>query len=922
MVRWLERGLNLRPGDLGRGALLCSCLFLIITSYVVGKVAGDALFLARFNARQLAYADICSAFVVAVVIAAYVRFGRRLSVLKLLVSSMLFFASNCALFWVLSYTYRPAWLYPVFYVWVKTFGVLAPAQIWTLANYVLTTREAKRVFGLIGGGAISGWIFAGFFSRTIAKLFGTESLLAGMACFLLVCAILIVFVWRSGRVTLGEDEELASHAVESGPASLRESLQLVFSSPYLRAIAGVICVSNLVTNLTMWQFRAIAQQVLVHKDALAVFFGEFNLYAGVASLCFQLLLTTRLLRRFGIGKALFVLPLAVLAGSVGLLAVGTLAAVVALKGTDQVLRYSVDKSTAELLYLPLPSRLKIQVKWFIDTVIWRMGDTLAGLTVLVFATWLRLPVVTLSWVVLGWISCWLLAVFVARREYVLSLKDCVGRHRLELEQLSTPVLDRETSDLLAARLTASDPNDILYALGLFEAERRRAVHPAIRGLLQHSAPEVRRKALSILSSASDKAALPQVERMVRDADLTVRTEALLFLARHTHVDPLSRIQEVGDFPDFSVRSAMVAYLARPGEAQNLTAARHLLEAMANEPGAENQRTRLEAARLLGILPDCFDPLLSKLLADADTEVAREAIRAAGILRKRRLVPDLLDQLHKPAVATDAQNALAEFGDVILGTLGDHLSDNSVPLDVRRAIPAVLVRIATPAAARVLMENLLQSDTQLRFHVISALNKLHRQHPEINRDIQLLETVLLAEVLGHYRSYQILHLLDTGEERHFSDALRESMNQELERIFRLLGLLYPHVDAHSAYLGLQSKSASVHDNALEFLDNVLKAQLRDLLVPLLDGRVTVAERASKASRLIRVGMDKPEEAILALISSDDPWLRSCGAYAIGSLGIKSLEDKLNDCLNHADPLLRETARAAKLRLGTQSESAKA
>ena len=922
MVRWLERGLNLRPGDLGRGALLCSCLFLIITSYVVGKVAGDALFLARFNARQLAYADICSAFVVALVISAYVRFGRKLSVVKLLVSSMVFFASNCALFWVLSYTYRPAWLYPVFYVWVKTFGVLAPAQIWTLANYVLTTREAKRVFGLIGGGAISGWIFAGFFSRTIAKLFGTESLLAGMACFLLVCAILIVFVWRSGRVTLGEDEELASHAVESGPASLRESLQLVFSSPYLRAIAGVICVSNLVTNLTMWQFRAIAQQVLVHKDALAVFFGEFNLYAGVASLCFQLLLTTRLLRRFGIGKALFVLPLAVLAGSVGLLAVGTLAAVVALKGTDQVLRYSVDKSTAELLYLPLPSRLKIQVKWFIDTVIWRMGDTLAGLTVLVFATWLRLPVVTLSWVVLGWISCWLLAVFVARREYVLSLKDCVGRHRLELEQLSTPVLDRETSDLLAARLTASDPNDILYALGLFEAERRRAVHPAIRGLLQHSAPEVRRKALSILSSASDKAALPEVERMVRDADLTVRTEALLFLARHTHVDPLSRIQEVGDFPDFSVRSAMVAYLARPGEAQNLTAARHLLEAMANEPGAENQRTRLEAARLLGILPDCFDPLLSKLLADADTEVAREAIRAAGILRKRRLVPDLLDQLHKPAVATDAQNALAEFGDVILGTLGDHLSDNSVPLDVRRAIPAVLVRIATPAAARVLMENLLQSDTQLRFHVISALNKLHRQHPEINRDIQLLETVLLAEVLGHYRSYQILHLLDTGEERHFSDALRESMNQELERIFRLLGLLYPHVDAHSAYLGLQSKSASVHDNALEFLDNVLKAQLRDLLVPLLDGRVTVAERASKASRLIRVGMDKPEEAILALISSDDPWLRSCGAYAIGSLGIKSLEDKLNDCLNHADPLLRETARAAKLRLGTQSESAKA
>jgi HEAT repeat protein len=68
------------------------------------------------------------------------------------------------------------------------------------------------------------------------------------------------------------------------------------------------------------------------------------------------------------------------------------------------------------------------------------------------------------------------------------------------------------------------------------------------------------------------------------------------------------------------------------------------------------------------------------------------------------------------------------------------------------------------------------------------------------------------------------------------------------------------------------------------------------------------------------MDKPEHAILALMSSEDPWLRSCGAYAIGSLGLKSLEDQLNQCLDHPDALLRETARAAKLRLGPQSQSA--
>jgi len=170
MKKWIERALNIHSGDLGRGALLCACLFLVISSYVIGKVAGAALFLSRFQAKQLAYADISSSVIVALVVAGYVLVARRVALRFLLMGSTIFFASNCTIFWALAH-YRPhlPWLYPVFYIWVKVFGVLAPTQIWTLANYVLTTREAKRVFGMVGGGAIAGWIFAGYFSKAIAR---------------------------------------------------------------------------------------------------------------------------------------------------------------------------------------------------------------------------------------------------------------------------------------------------------------------------------------------------------------------------------------------------------------------------------------------------------------------------------------------------------------------------------------------------------------------------------------------------------------------------------------------------------------------------------------------------------------------------------------------------------------------------------
>ncbi len=916
MKRWIERALNVGPGDLGRGSLLCSCLFLVIASYKIGGVAGAALFLSRFQASQLAYAQIASSVLVAVIIAGYVVIARRVFVRDLLVGSMLFFSATWAMFWGLAHYYSHLiWVFPAFYVWVKIFGVLGATQIWTLANYVLTTREAKRVFGMVGGGGIAGGIFAGFLSKTMAKGFGTESLLLAMTLFVLMCAGLVILVWRSGRLLVGDAQRTARGPTETGPRNLSASLQLLFSSPYLRAIAAVICISSLVTTLTDWQFLAIGKQFLVKKDVMAVFFGDFYFYAGVLGLLFQLLLTARFLRRFGIGVALFVLPVTVFMGSAGLLVLGTLASAVALKGGDQVLRYSVDKSTAELLYLPIAARVKLQVKWFIDTVVWRLGDGLSGLIILIFATLLHFSPRQISWVVLVLVGGWLVAVSVARRQYVATLRESISQHRVDVEQASAPVLDRSTADLLATNLSTSDPKDILYALSLFEVEQQRAAHPGIRALLSHSAPEVRQKAIAILSAADDKDAIPEVQRLLRDPELSVRTEALLFLSHHGHIDPLTAIEQLGDFPDFSVRSAVVAFLAQPGEAQNLEAARNILDSMVDEVGEEGLRNRVEAARLLGELPDCFDPLLSRLLADSDSHVVCEAIHSVGMLRKRRLVPELLDRLADHKLAPSAAQALGRFGDSIVGGLRDHLCDSAVPIEARREIPSVLLALGTSAAGSVLLDNLLQGDTMLRFRTIAALNKLCQQNSQIVVDVQMLETVLAAEILGHYRSYQILATIGatTDGVAPFARAMKESMQQELERIFRLLNLLYPRLDLHSAYVGLQSTSISVHDNALEFLDNVLKPQLRDMLVPLLDSKVSVTERAQLAQRLVRIKIESPEQAVAELVASQDPWLKSCGAYAIGTLGIKSLEDQLDRCLNESDPLLRETARAAKLRL---------
>ena len=913
MLQRFERFLDLRRGELERGLLLFAYLFLVIASFVVGKSIRDALFIDEFGALLIPYADIGVAILVGLWVSAYLRLARRLSLRQLLVSSLLFFALNCLIFWIVAHNFRPSWLTPAIYVWVGMFGVVAPAQVWTLATAVLTTREAKRMYGFIGSGATSGWIVGGYLTQVFAARYGAEFSLLGMAVCLMVAAAIVGRLWSHRPVPDAEVE--TARALQEMRGGIRASVQLIRRSPYLVAIAAVILLSSFTTTMAGWQFKALTGSAIEGKDALAAFFGRFNFYAGILAFALQWLLTGRLLRRLGLGFTLFIVPVGLLFGSIGLLVFGSLTAVVVLRGIDQVLRYSIDKPTVELLYLPVPSDRTVAVKSFIDTVVWRLGDGFAGVTILIAAGFGQMAVVQVTWVSLLLIGGWLAAVYVAQRLYVENLQDSIHHYRLDAERASAIGLDRRATDLLATKLGGEDPSEVLYALRLLNAGTHRTTHPAVRGLINHSSPEVRAEAIRLLDESGDAGVVSPIEKLLHDPDLSVRTQALLYVAHHAQIDPLDRIEKLGEFEDFSIRAAMVTFLAQPGRHENLDAARVLLDRMLQD---DQPRARLEAARLLEILPDQFEDQLRAVFTTGETEQVRHAIRAVGRLRKRKLIGRVIDRLGDATLTDDTVEALAGFGDRVVGTLRDYLTDLDTPIDVRRQIPAVLLRIGTQQAHSVLADSMLDADTQVRFSVIIGLNKLGELHPTWAIDRRLVETVLGAEIMGHLRSYQILGTLgrELSDPAPVTEAIRDAMERELERIFRLMKLLFPQQDLHSAYVGVQSRNPVVHDNALEFLENVLSPQLRSLLLPLLDSEVPATSRIELANRVLGTEVANSAEAVHSLLSSEDPWLRSCAAYAIGALNLEGFDEQLERLSTDPDPLLRETARQAQARLANE------
>jgi ATP:ADP antiporter, AAA family len=397
-----------------QGALLATDLFLLVTSTVIGKAVRDALFLSYFTALQMTYADLQTLFAIGLAMSVYFRVQRSLTLPGVLIASAIFFAIGDAACWWAATLHR-AWLIRAIYYWVGIQTAITLPQVSTLAVQVLTTRQAKRSFGVIGSGAIFGWIAGGLVTQAAAGRVGTEALLLGMAAMTATSAALVLAIRR----TIDAAARDTRHDDPSSPGrGFLRGASLVWRSPHLRTVATLVFLSSIVTTIAGLQFKAIASQSIGATDRLASFLGSFNFHAGLVALAIQVLFTSRVLQHFGVGVGLVIAPLALTMGSAGVFVWGTLSTVVFLKGSEQVLRHSIDRAALDMLYVPLSPDETLQGKTFIDSVVYRIGDAAGALGVAFGAGVLHFSFSSMSLLSLAFLAAWIGGVIQARHRYV------------------------------------------------------------------------------------------------------------------------------------------------------------------------------------------------------------------------------------------------------------------------------------------------------------------------------------------------------------------------------------------------------------------------------------------------------------------------------------------------------------------------
>ena len=918
----LRRIFDIRDGEFFRLLLMFTYLFLLIACYITTKSVRDAMFLTEIGVKQLPYVFILIALVVGSISSAYSRAAARVSLKTLIRTTSLIAISNLFLFW-LTLDRSDDWMFYVLYIWVSVFGVFTASQFWLLANHVFNAREAKRLFALVGAGGVLGGTFGGVFTNFGAHRFGTPNLLLWCMGFMGLTILILELVTRetpSAQIPSPVDGEQSA-----GSSETRRLLRLIWGSKHLTMLTAILGITVIVESFVDFELKFLSKQLLGTQDQLTAFFGSLFAYLGTLSMLFQILLTGRVLKRFGVGASILFMPASLFTGSLVLALFPTLWAVGFLKISDGSFRYSIHRSGIELLYLPVPIAIKNQVKGFIDMFIDRLGRGLGGLLLIFFSQVLPLSISHLSLMVCGMIGIWVYLSLAIRKEYLNSFRLALEKKTLHPEMLRVPIADSSTLEPILRVLDSPDERQVLYALSLLEDASPAVWSGHALRLLQHPSPRVRALALERLAAEPRSELTAAVRRLLQDPDLEVRAEAIHYLCSGTDATPETLVGEFLRHPDYAVVAGAVRAISKHQWNGEGLIDQRFIERALHQEGSQREAARTAAAGALALVaPD--SPLLSylnPLLLDGALEVSRNAIRSCGKLQSREALPQLISRIADPRLRHDVRQALIQYGDLIVTTLVDYLHDSKESLRVRANIPKVLSEMNSQEAVNALVHSLPRLDPFLGHRAIKALNKMRVRFPRLSFADDAIDSAILDELKDYYefgimlQSDEMQHTENRAVLRLLRQALQERMDQKLERVFRLLGLRYPPADIYSAYNGLRSQRRDLRASAIEFLDNLLLPPMKQLLFPILEESAadTLLVSGSQHFGLQRKsGVAYLEQCI----TGRDTWLRTISIYVAGDLGLVELAGSVRSARSSQSPMIRQTAeRSLRLLEGTQT-----
>ncbi len=838
LYKILKRLADIKPEESRVALRMFFHFFMITASAYVIKAVNTSLFLQHAGARKLPSAYIITAVAMGFAVSWNSQLLQRLNRRLYVSLSLVFFIACLFLFWLLfdlGHT-KQIWegWYMVYYFWSNIFLATSVTQFYILFNDIMQPRQARRLIGFFVNGGLLGGIVGSLLARFLAKPMGTHNLILLCPGFLVVCLWIVREVPKTKPDLVKETGHPEADQKKQKVGYL-QSLKILTKHRYLVILSGMMMTGFVVSTLLDQQFNAVVERAYTTSAEKTVFMGTFSAGLLIASYLLNVLLTNRVLKNFGIRVALLVSPFVLTLGAGFLFFVpvtGLMIWAILVKGADKSLTHTFSQATRELLYIPIPPEIKYKAKVFIDMFINKLADGLAAVLLLALVAAgfsLDKPVSlrtmeAISVLVLAFILIWIVLCFLIIKEYVGIVRKNLRVKWPDADKFVAEKIDVDMTKLVFDTLESRQRSSVLYAMNMFDLIKNEKLSPELKKILSYKSAEVQACSLDTLLELDGEALVPALDDSIEEESL-----------------------------DADIREIMSMDVYQELMKEHI-------DKVTSGVGAEPEVSQMEVAKILGIM-DPASPLiqnLAKLLTHESSEVVRYALESAGKQKKREFVPLIVPHLTKPALREAAFQTLIAYGGSITGTLRDYLVDPDVDIVIRKAIPDILARIGHQRAADLLATELPKGHKDVEAEMIEGMYKMKSLYPQVEfRDREILPEIRRLIKKSYLLLIEFNDLKKDKQRAVLAEDLEKNFGRALKQIFELLSLVYSHDDMIQAYQNICSGSRKSIDYSVELLDNLLKKEVKEALLPLIED--SPLEDKARSARKYLKALEKSEQS---------------------------------------------------------------
>jgi AAA family ATP:ADP antiporter len=424
--------LAVRHGERTFTAAMFAYFFLVIATFWVLKPLKKALFIGFYEQAGMTFAgwhlaapqgellakvlNMVVAFMSTVVFTQLSRTLRRQRLTYVFAG----FSLICLLLYARLVVHPDAATVWSFYLFGDLFNTLMVATFFAFLNDSVLPDDAKRLYGPIVFGGVAGGVCGSSVVARWIELVSTPAWLCICGAATLAVALVAALAGRTAphREHVHAETPAERKSREDDGNAAIEGARLVWRSSYLLAIVGIVGCYEISSTLLDFMFTSTVVHYRSGPEVGAYFARVFSI-TNWASMLVQLLVTSPVMTRLGLGVALAVQPGAMAAAATAFLAAPTLLSGSLLNTADNAFSYSLNQSAKEALYVPTSPREKYGAKAFIDMFVQRFAKVL-GVVASLGITTAFTDFGTVRWlslVVLAFSATWLGAVRVASRQF-------------------------------------------------------------------------------------------------------------------------------------------------------------------------------------------------------------------------------------------------------------------------------------------------------------------------------------------------------------------------------------------------------------------------------------------------------------------------------------------------------------------------